>query len=64
MSHQAERCAITSEIDIETFPITLRLHQEYAFSPYFFALAMNELTKYNQEELSWCPQGTGQVIGP
>ena len=34
--------------------MTIGLHQGSSLSPFFFALIMDELTTYIQEEVPWC----------
>ena len=38
--------------DTESFKIIIGLHEDFALSPYLFALVMNELTKHIQIEVS------------
>ena len=40
--------------EIDTFPITVELHQGSAFSPYIFGLVMDEVTKDIQGDIPWC----------
>ena len=39
---------------METFPISIGLHQGSALSPYLFALVMDEVTKDIQGGIPWC----------
>jgi len=36
------------------FSITIGLHQEFALSPFLFAIVMDELTRAIQDEIPWC----------
>ncbi|XP_055803631.1 uncharacterized protein LOC129872738 [Solanum dulcamara] len=44
----------TVEGDSEHFSVEVGLYQGSMLSPFLFALMMDELTRSNQEELSWC----------
>ena len=44
----------TSDVDTDDFPIKIGLHQGSAFSPYLFALVMDEVTRDIQGDVPWC----------
>lgn len=54
MDNGEERSVRTSGGDIEAFPITVGLHQQFTSSPYLFAFVMDELAKYVQIVVLWC----------
>ena len=44
------------------FSITIGLHQEFALSPYLFALVMDELTRHMQDEVPWCMPFADDIV--
>ena len=43
----------TTAGETNDFSITVGLYQEFATSPYLFALVMDELTRHMQDEVPW-----------
>lgn len=54
MYDRAKTRVKTSGGDLEIFLVVMGLHQGSACSPFLFALAMDALTHYIQEEVPWC----------
>ena len=52
----------TNEGETKPFSITMGLHQGSILSFYHFALAMDQLTKHIQDEITWCMLFTDDIV--